>query len=503
MELFDRLFHEIGPLLPGLIAAVVFIGSIVGLRFVVRDGAIRDKLRFPTSLFGLYLVLFVLLVLARLYLPVVARPLSIVSLFVLALAVILALSVGVVDLFLGKYRHVQVSTIVRDVGVLVVYVVAIFILLGQQGVNLTSILTTSAVLTAVVGFALQDLLSSIIAGLALQVERPFKSGDWVMFDEQEGQVLEVNWRSTKILTVHRDIVVIPNNVITRSALVNFSAPTRVHRRKVVVGLRYEAPPNVAKRSIMKAVTEAEGVLEDPPPFVLLKSFDDFAVTYRVHFFIEDFPNRERIEDDVRTRIWYQLRRDGLSIPFPIRDVNVRQVTVEEEDRAREAELAHVVAALERVPFLEPLSSEERRRLAGNVKREHYARGETVLRQGSAGDSFYVIAAGAVEVLVGEELRPVATLARHDFFGEMSLMTGEPRSATIVATEDAELYVIDKRAFESVIVSNEGLVAKISERLESRRDSLTDAEEGGVAETGREAADAKSSLVNRIRRFFSL
>lgn len=502
MPLIEHLESAIEPLVPGLVTAGVFIISLLVLRVSFRrDGRITEKLRLPSSLLTLYLLIFVLVVAARLYWKPAYSALHLVSLFVLSLAVVLATAFGIFDIFLGRYRQVQMPTILRDIVVVMVYLIVIFVVLGRHGVDLTSILTTSAVLTAIVGFALQDLLSNIISGLALQIERPFKVGDWVKFSDQQGKVLEMNWRSTKIFTLHNDIVVIPNNVITRGALINFTAPSPIHRRKLDIGLRYEAAPNRAKRSILKALADVDGVLADPAPYVLLKEYGDFAIGYRVHFYTAQFPRKERIEDQVYTRIWYQLKRDGLSIPFPIRDINVRQVSDEDQQRSREQELEQIIAALRKVPFLEPLEDADQKRLARRIKREYFARNEVIIRQGDEGDSFYVIAEGEVEVRVGEQR--VAKLTTDDFFGEMSLMTGERRSATIVTLRDSELYMIDKRSFQLIIEGNEALVDAIGRKLEQRRSSLAAKRE----EIDDHAADDHhadtATLVDRIRRFFNL
>lgn len=227
MTSIDDLLDAIQPILPGLVTAGIFLLALIVLRVLLRRESVATKLRFPTALFFFYLGLFVLMVLAQLYWPPAYGVLHVLGLFVLALAVILAVSVAAFDLVMGRYRQVQVPKILRDIVVLIVFSVAVIAVLGRQGVDLTSILTTSAVLTAVIGFALQDMLSNIISGLALQIERPFVTGDWVKFDEQEGWILEINWRSTQLQTLHNDIVIIPNNLITRSAVINFTSPTRV------------------------------------------------------------------------------------------------------------------------------------------------------------------------------------------------------------------------------------------------------------------------------------
>jgi small-conductance mechanosensitive channel/CRP-like cAMP-binding protein len=441
----------------------------------------------------------VLASLTSLYWPKAHDVLYAVSLLVLALAVILALAVAVFDLFLGRYRKITIPTIARDIIVAVVYMVAVFTVLSQVGLNVTSLITTSAVLTAVIGFALQDLLSSVMSGIALQLEQPFSVGDWVKFDDQEGRVLETNWRSTKIETLHRDIVVIPNNVITRSPLINFTAPDPIHRRKLDIGLGYEAPPNRVKRSLLTALREVDGVLEEPKPLIRLRSYDDFSIGYRIHFFIDQIHLKDQIEDAVFSRIWYQLKRDGLKVPFPIRDVNMYTVSANDSERAREHELLEVEDALQRVPFLQPLDEAERRRLAEQITLQSFAADETIIRHGDPGECFYIVASGRLSVTTQRGVE-VAVLGRGDYFGEMSLMTGEARSATVSALEDTELYVVDKASFERIIKTHTELVDKIATRLSERRRALSEQDSRNDIAV---VTPSDSGIVHRIRRFFNM
>jgi small-conductance mechanosensitive channel/CRP-like cAMP-binding protein len=499
----DQFLEAIRPLVPGLVTAAIFIVATVVLRLLAKSQAIREKLRLPWALLGGYLAVALVYVGVALYWRGGARVLEIVGLLILSLAAVLALSVGVFDLFLGRRRNVQAPTIVRDIAIIVVYTITIFLVLGHAGVDLTSVLTTSAVLTAIIGLALQDLLSNIIAGLALQIERPFRAGDWVAFEDQEGEVLEINWRSTRLFTVNHDIVVIPNSLVTKSAVVNFTAPTKVHRRKVEVGLEYDVAPNRAKAALLAAVRDVDGVLAEPKPTAALASFDESSVGYRLYFFVDDLPRSQSIEEAVRTRVWYQLRREGLAIPFPIRDVTVRTISDTEADEYKEREAAEVASMLGKVPLLQPLSAEELGALTKRTGRERFAAGESIIRAGDAGASFYVVAEGEVDVLVGDPPNVVATLGPGEFFGEMSLMTGEARSATVVARRDCELIIVDRDAFHGIIAANQGLVTAISEALETRRTSLHDARRAADDGGPREVIVDTESLASRIRKFFNL
>jgi len=509
----------------GLVAAVVFIGAIMALSVRYRGQDWIDRLKTPKTIFYIYVAAVLLAVSAKVWYGALYRLLYLTSVVILVMGVIAVSSVALFDVFLGRYRRVQVPAIVRDVLVIVVYALTVVVALGNAGVNVSSIIATSAVLTAIIGFALQDLLSSVMSGLAIQMEKPFHEGHWVRFGEQTGRVLEINWRSTKIETLHRDVVVIPNNVITRSPLVNFSVPDPVHRRRLNIGFRYEAPPNLVRQSILRAVESVDGVLEHPEPYVVIKGYGDFSIDYRIHFFINQFAARERIEDSVFTRIWYQLRRDGLSIPFPIQDINVRRVDEEQVAAEQRRRKLAIVDALSKVDFLKPLGSEELELLAAETDSEFYGEGERVIEQGRPGSSFFIVENGALEVRVamegpggssqddsavqtvmsGSGLREhvVAHIGRHDFFGERSLMTGEARSATVVAVTDVELFVISKDAFAKVITSNDALIEEIGRRLVERQAQTRKQTQAAQSATHNAIEQEHQSLVGKIRRFFQI
>ncbi|MCA9524293.1 MAG: mechanosensitive ion channel family protein, partial [Myxococcales bacterium] len=360
--MIERYFNAIEPLISGLIVAGLFIVGIIVARVLTGDKALRERLTTPLTLTLVYLPIAGLTVLARLYLPAAYGLISIVGLFVLSLAVVLAVAAAIFDYFIRGYR-VEVPKIVRDIVVIIVYAITIIVALGQHGVNLTGIITTSAVLTAVIGFALQDLLSNLISGLAIQLEQPFRVGDWIQAENFEGRVREVNWRTTKMETRDADIVIVPNNVITRATLVNRSEPSGIHRCTLSIGLRYEEPPNKVKQVLLAAIGDVDGVLKEPAPRVQLKKYDDFSINYMLLFHIDGYEHRERLEDRVHTLVWYRLARAGMSVPFPIRDINVRQVSEKEAAERREAERGRILRALNEVSFLEPLTNEERAHLA--------------------------------------------------------------------------------------------------------------------------------------------
>jgi hypothetical protein len=217
---------------------------------------------------------------------------------------------------------------------------------------------------------------------------------------------------------------------------------------------------------------------DPAPEVVLVSYDDFSIEYDVRFWIRDYRKKENIQDAVRSRVWYQFRRYGIEIPFPIRNVYLRPVSrkaEQERERREQEELQH---ALERVPILEPLDETDVARLMEEVEIQRFAAGEDLVRQGEAGDSFFIILKGNVSVIITDEMgqdHDVRALGKYDYFGEMSLLTGEKRNATVRSTEDCTVVVVDREAFKHVIEANEAILESLTdivhERLQDNRQKM--------------------------------
>lgn len=412
-----------------------------------------------------------------------------------------------VDVVFGRKRQQAPPRIFRDLTQAVVYVIVVMFTLRAIGVEPSSLLTTSALLTAVVGLALQDTLGNLVSGLALQMQRPFEVGDWIQFDEaarQVGQVTEVNWRATTVMTSDLVEVIVPNASLAKTPIRNFSRPSPIMRRSVTVQASYAASPNRVQAAILAALRDAPGVLEDPPPWVQTKSFADSGIEYAIYFFANDFASRERIDGAVRDRIWHGMQRASLEIPFPTRTVQMHQVTDESEQRREEKELARRDKVLRCVDFLNVLDDATHRALAAAATVRLYAPGEIIVSQGDSSTELFIIDRGevSVELTRTHGAVPVAKLGPGKFFGEMALMTGETRKATVRAATDCELLVVDHGAFHETLSSSPGVVEKVSDLLATRQAEL----EAVASETGRDTMpmqERSQRLISQIKSFFNI
>jgi CRP-like cAMP-binding protein len=339
------------------------------------------------------------------------------------------------------------------------------------------VFTASVLTTAVLGLALQDTLGNIMAGLALQLERDFEVGDWINLGDRAapivGRIREVRWRATTIVTRDGDLMLIPNSAITRAMITNYSRPTSAHRQWVTVRVHFRHPPARVRDVIVEAVRGLSFVRAEPSPDCLLQEFREDACTYACRYWIDDVQRTENLDGDVRSAIWYALHRAGMEIPFPSRNINVTEMNEDHIQRKRDEEYARRVDALSRVDVFRALDAEKIDRLSRRLRHVVFGPGEVILRQGDPGDSLYVVRGGQVAVQIGVlgASKEIATLGDGQFFGEMSLMTGEMRTATVVAKTDVECYIVDKEAFQEIVHEKPELAGTISDILSRRQVDL--------------------------------
>ena len=230
-----------------------------------------------------------------------------------------------------------VPPLLRGLAVALIAFVGMFILLTWSfpGLSLTPMFVTSGVVSIVMGLALQDLLSNLTAGIVMSVERPYQGGDWVRIGETEGEVVELAWRVTRVRTRENDYVLIPNNVISKVEVVNYHLPSPEHLVKIHVGVTYDTPPALAVKALTEAANNVEEVLRSPAAEAHFRDFSDSSLVYELRVWIDNYASLPAVESDVRKQIWYAFKRYGITIPFPQRDVNFRQVAEQEtENRSR-------------------------------------------------------------------------------------------------------------------------------------------------------------------------
>ncbi len=482
------------------------------LLLMVRALARRSDRAKPLAGVAALLVWFLSFMLVLDILPADLRPaarpyLETALLLFLALAIIRLAVWLFFALVFTRRRKQEIPDIIRDLSVVALSAMALVLVIRVTfHVNLASVIATSAVVTIILGLALQDTLANLFAGLALQMEAPFAIGDWISFGDQTGRVEAVNWRSTTIRTLTRDFVAIPNSLLAKQALTNLSRPTPLHGLIVALEASPATPPNRVKDAVMAALRETPGVCADPLPEVRLTEHGESSIHYHVRFFITDYERNLTIQDQAMTRIWYHLRRAGIAYSFPVREVSLRTVTPAGEREEEFAQERRTAAALRRTDFLAPLSESEIAALAARVVRYVAYRDEVIIRQGEPGSSCFIVESGEAEVTLATSGgdTTVGILGPGQVFGEMSLMTGDERSATVRARTDLELIRVGKEDFAHILAANRDIARAIGDILARRQLELerTLHEQAGLGRHDDLEGHA-SRLMARILDFFGL
>ena len=381
-------------------------------------------------------------------------------------------------------------TIVQDAVVIALFALAATLILQER------IFATTAVGAVVIGLALQETLGNLFAGLAVQIEKPFRVGQWVKVAGMDGLVREVTWRATKIRTKAGTMVVVPNSVLARDTITNYSEPSDETRIELEIGASYDTPPNDVKSAILAAIGNDPGILETPAPEVLLVDFAASSITYRVRVWIRDFALDEIIRDRIRSAIYYAFRRAGIVIPYPI------QVEMYKEDLAPGVTDPVVAeSTLRRVSIFSALSDEQWTELARATRLRLYAAREVVVRQGETGSSMFIVSNGEASVVLEPSLTELARLGPGEFFGEMSLLTGDSRSATVTAVRDSELLEITSEAFRRFVLENPAVVDEVGTAVAARTAHLQDRRAAGQAPAA--TVETSQRFLARVRRFLRL
>src|SRR5947208_1269357 len=482
--------------------ATFFVSLVIG-RFLKRRAGVRLGLLF--RLFCLILAFYAAI--AAYGVHASWRRHVGAAVILLSTAVVVALiNRYVLDFYFEKKRSSPVPHFVREVvGGIIFLIVLLFVLsYGYHAeAQLKGLLAGSGVIAIILGFAGQNLFAGIIGGISIQINRPYKVGDWLQVGERFAEVMEINWRSTRLRTNDAIYLDIPNNEMVSHTIVNLHYPTEIHAMRVRVGVEYKNAPNRVKDALFRAASTAEGVLAQPPVKIYLVDFADFAVTYEIKYYMGNHSRVNEIMDAVRTNVWYELKRQGITIPFPIRTLHVERKAA----RPVQEDQAEALSILRGEPLFECLSDEQLNHLIKEARLNYFGRGEPVIEEGSPGDSMFVLLRGETNVLVSKNgsAIQVAKLSAGDCFGAMSLLTGEPRSATVRADGDCYVMEIGKPIMAEVLQSAPECLVQLSELLAQRKMAT----EGILKEATRTGGQVlkqrqyTATFLTRLRTFFQL
>jgi len=383
-----------------------------------------------------------------------------------------------------------------SIQVVLLSIIGLILLHTLLGINVIALVAVPTVLTAIIGFALKDTITRLFEGIVLG--RVVHIGDWVNLVGQEGEVINISVAHVTLQTRDGDWFIVPNNLAAQKEIVNFSRPRRIHRCSVSVEAAYAHSPVHVIEVLDRAAASVAGVVSPPKPDALVAAYRDSGIEYHARFWIENFADRHVIEGRVLAYIWQAFRRNGIEIPFPQRVIHHPVKDGQTAEQARAA----IRERLAQIDFLSDLSAAEFDQLATSVERRVYLPGENVVREGEPGEELFYIDSGDAKITAHTKAgdQTVVKLTAGEYFGEMSLLTGEPRAATVTAETELHVFVIGKRIMQELIAENPALAEHMGETLVERQAALTRTRQN--APRAANAADNKQqeSLVDRIRRF---
>jgi hypothetical protein len=404
----------------------------------------------------------------------------------------------------------------HDLTVGAAYLVAAGWVMHRSGLNVTSLIATSAVVTAVIGLSLQATLGNVVSGIALQVDDSLQEGDWIELDnKQQGQIKQIRWRHTVLETRDYDTLIVPNSQLmgqTIKLLGKRGGENVGHRMWVNFCVDFRFSPAEVIEAVNKALVAAplSGVAQSPAAHCICHDLarenrDGYAL-YAVRYWLTDMSRNDSTSSDVRERIFSSLRRAGIPLAIPAAALFMSEETSERSERKEAKDIEGKFKALSSVELFGHLDEHERRALAQTARRTPFSRAEVITRQGATANWLYVLTKGEVEVRVAtaEGERRVAVLSAPSFFGEMALMTGQPREATVVALTEVECLRIDKAGFQGILQQRPAIAERISEILATRRVELDAVRDGLEPDIHNQRITRENlRILSGIKQFFGL
>jgi small-conductance mechanosensitive channel/CRP-like cAMP-binding protein len=508
MDLLSTLWHEAWE-----DGSVLLVGGLFLLAFLLRTFAPDERTRLRAILVLTILHLILMPICAGLRragadaYPDVRLPTLIIG--TLAAAGMLSTLVFAIGL---PRVGLRAPRIVRDVITAVATIIAVITIANRAGFPVSGLITTSAVLTAVIGFSTQDTIGNIAGGLALQLDNSIQVGDWVKVGDLRGRVVDLRWRYTAIETRNWETVLVANSVIMKGQVIvegrRTGQPVQL-RRWVWFNVDFRYQPS----DVIQAVNEAlqsgpiERVSATPAPHCILMALEqDSYAKYAVRYWLTDIAVDDPTDSVIRTRIYFALKRANIPLSIPAHTVFMTEENQEKKAERLVADMGRRMKALAQVELFDHLDKATHERLAQRLRYAPFTTGEVMTKQDAIGHWLYMIIEGDAAIRIAKEGVDIEVARIHSgsFFGEMSLMTGSRRTATVVALSDVECYRLDKAAFQDIIKERPEMAEKLAEILAARRVSLLAARDNLDAEAKKRAlVDEKADLVDKIRDFFGL
>ncbi|MFB2975375.1 mechanosensitive ion channel domain-containing protein [Microseira sp. BLCC-F43] len=366
-----------------------------------------------------------------------------------------------------RYWQIHVPNLLfQSARALVILGIAAYVLAHIWQVNLSSVFAALGVGSLVMALALQDTLSNLVSGFLLIFESPLKVGDWVKINAHEGEVIEINWRAVRIKTSDRDIVIIPNGVLGKDIIYNYTMLDPLHADRFYISFCREDSPNRIQKVLQNAALGIKGILSDPPPDIRIVSFEGYANKYEVMYYVDNYKKLESIRSDFLTRIHYATKRNHLNIAVPTQ----REFQLDKEPDMGNSQL-QILESLLSLSYFNILARATLDQLAQTATIETYGVDEQIVLAGEFDAAFYIIIAGGVLLSVTDinhQEQEVVRLATGDFFGEMLLLQSEPSPVSVTVVDELKAIAIAPDAILDLAQRNPRFALEMNQFIDSRK-----------------------------------
>ncbi|MFN8495313.1 MAG: mechanosensitive ion channel family protein [Caldilineaceae bacterium] len=346
--------------------------------------------------------------------------------------------------------------------------IGFYVLGALWGVPMDQVFAALGVGSIVVGFALQDTLSSLVSGMLLAFEKPFEVGHWLRYGPYEGQIIEMNWRAVRLRTRERDVVILPNGVLGKDVAVNYTALDPLHAEIIQASFTYHHPPNQVKRMLLETALATPGVIHNPTPHARIVgyAYDKFAVDYEIKYYTLDYGRIEFIRDEVLTRIYYAAQRYNFTVPYQTRILYQRDgALLEPKDP-----FAELLEQIKTLPYFAGLKEGALTELAHGAALQTYGAEERLLQPGDFFKGFYVILEGQAQLFIQDQqqqMQAVTTLKAGEFFGEVVLLREQPSLYGVLVMQDMQVLFIERTTLIEVVEANLRLALEMNRFIEER------------------------------------
>ena len=421
--------------------------------------------------------------------------------FVLVVSIIRFFNFLIFSRALRNTSSYELTTLIRNVVVILIYIIAFFIIFQSQypRVQLAPLFTGSTIIGIVVGLALQDTLGNLFSGLALQADQPFQIGDVISIPNKGTGVIEsITWRGVKIRTFQNKLLVIGNSILGKET-VEVAPKNNLNARLVFFNTLYTDSPAKTIQVIREAVRQIENVSTKIRPIVRIRNLGDNGIDWEIKYWLEDYSKYNTTDSLIRQRVWYVFRRENINFAYPTRTLYIEKDAAEEKIVETENT---IYERIKEVEIFAPLSEEETEKVADAAHLRVFAPDEAIVQKDQPGGSMFVVHKGSVEIQTVDEegnKQIVGTLREGDFFGEMSMLTGEPRSATVIAKEETQVLQIGKFCLKPILDNNPTLIKTLSNIIENRRAMLSETEH----QSQEKSSQQNKTVFKSIKKFFGL